>query len=84
MWFAIPETGLGWVFWLIAWSVQLTAVVVILRDARGRRFSGWDVAALVFVVACGPGAAGAFLAVQSVLERRARRRKVVATRAPVA
>lgn len=79
-WFVLPETGAGWVFFLLSWAIQGLAVRVVVRDVRGRRLSGWDVAAVVFVVVAGPGAAGAFLAAHGVLERRADRRAAGAVR----
>lgn len=74
LWSLRPDTLLGWVSWaLAAWLVVL-AVVVVARDTRGRKVTGWDGLTVAFVVVGGPGAAFLFLAVYWALAGRADRR----------
>lgn len=80
LWMRLPETGSGWVFWCALWALQLWAAAVIVRDMQSRPTSGWDVAALGFVTVGGPGAAGAFLLVHDLRDRRTTRRRKVAPR----
>lgn len=71
----LPESSFGWAMWGLGIAVQVFAVYAIVRDVRGRRVNGWDVAAFAFIVALGPGAAMAFLAAHAIMERLELRRQ---------
>ncbi|WP_460847387.1 hypothetical protein [Nocardioides ultimimeridianus] len=73
-WTLRPESWVGWALMALSAAITVYALVVIARDARRRRFNGWDLAALAFVGLGGPGAALAFVAAHDFFELRARRK----------
>lgn len=73
-WTLRPETWVGWALMVLGAAITVYALVVVVRDARRRRFNGWDLAAIAFVALGGPGAALAFVCAHDFFELRARRR----------
>ncbi|GAA3538203.1 hypothetical protein [Nocardioides daeguensis] len=73
-WSLRPDTTLDWALWTLGAAFVVLTVMVIARDTRGRKVTGWDGLAVAFVVLGGPGAAFLFLSVYWVLAGRADRR----------